>query len=310
MIKIINYNEYEEAKQFISLQIIKLQAQQDEVTILDWDDNQEIGLDFLQINLFAPKKIFVVWNCDFLCNAGAFQSNLEFFTILNQVSNTFEIFLLTDKKILVNKEFKEATKTWKVDKLKVMNDEDKKNIITNILNSKKLIVTKEVYAQLLRNINCDYGNITNEVNKLSLLSTTEKNQNVLIESINNYNDENIFDLFEAIIMKRSNRVWEIYYDLTKNKIDEISLINTIATQVINLYYVLKLFNEGRSINEIYSITGISVYVINIYKNKFITYNINILLDMIINLYDLEISIKLSKIDKVIGFKQFIVNSIK
>ena len=49
-----------------------------------------------------------------------------------------------------------------------------------------------------------------------------------------------------------------------------------------------------------------IFVINMYKNTFLKYNINNLTTIALELYKLEKDIKLSRIDKVIGFKNYII----
>lgn len=304
MIYIVKYTDVQLAIFEIKKKYLNLEKEN--IKIIDFKMNENFMLDIQQINLFNKIDVFVIINCTFLSKTNTFNEMQSIFNDLNNVIDK-DIYLLTEEKILSNKEFKNLTKNFKFLEINEINDKNKKEFINYLLNKHNIVLDKDIYALLLNNLNNNYGVITNEINKLSHLMLEETSKDNLRNVISNYNDENVFKLVENILLKKQNQVWIIYNDLVNKKNDEIMIINAIASQLTKIFFILKMLKDNIAINDIASLTKVPSYFIMNYQKFFNHLNIKTLKEKINSLYELELQIKLNKIDKKLALKEMIIN---
>ncbi len=309
MIHAIKYNDILEAKRTIKLDLIKKEINQDEIKYITFDKkNNDLWTELNQIDIFDVTKATIVYSCDFLSSLKDFNDNRELIEMMNNNDIPQEVYLLTDAKFLSNKEFKTLTSNFQFTEQKEMNSTEKQNLVNNLLAQYNIHLDKEVYATLLANLSCNYGVIKNEIEKLNNGIKAGLNNDQLKELICNYNEEVIFELLNSLLLGKQALAWKIYQDLIRHRQDEISIINAMSTQLYNLYNGLTLLKQNVPIEKIAEVTGVASYVINkVYKNTFINYNIDKILSLILQLYQLEVDIKLQKVDQRLGFKQYILN---
>lgn len=308
MINILVSKDILQTKQYINIVMLKNSINQTEVLSLDFNLSSDLEMHFNQINLFSTTKLFVVNNANFLTSVEEFKKQIKLLKKLSEFHDTeIMIYLVANKKTLSNVEFMNLTKGWKINTLKEINATEKSKIINDLLKNNQIFLHKDVYSYLLQSLDNSYGNIYNEIQKLSNLLKSKTSNEDAIDIISNYNAENIFHLFEAILTKNHNNIWKIYNDLMYRQEDQISIINALASQAHNLFYILKLLKQHYPPATISQMTNVSIYFINFYKSKFINYNINIISKFMLSLYKVEVDIKLSKINKNNGFKQFLLD---
>lgn len=307
MINILISKDILQTKQFLNIIMLKNHISDDEVVNLDFNVNNDLDMHFNQMNLFSTTKLFIVHNANFLTTVEDFKKQTKLMKKMNELHDSeIMIYLVASKKPLSNAEFVNLTKTWKIDTIKEIDTREKNKIIDDLLKNNEIFLHKDVYSFLLQSLDNSYGNIYNEIQKLSILLKTKTSNEDAIEIISNFNAENIFHLFEALLTKNHSSVWKIYNDLMYRHEDEISIINALASQAHNLFYILKLLKQHYPVTTIAKMTNVSIYFINFYKTKFINYNIDIVNNFMLSLYKLEVDIKLSKINKNYGFKQFLL----
>ncbi len=309
MIHAIKYNDILDVKRTVKLDLIKKDINQDEIKYITFDKkNNDLWGELNQMDIFDITKATVVYGCDFLSSLKDFNENQPLIKMLNETPLTQEVYLLTDAKFLSNKEFKSLTSNFKFTEQKEMNATEKQNIINSLLSQYNIRLEKDVYAVLVNNLSCNYGVIKNEIDKLHNAIEAGLSNDQLKELICNYNEEVIFELLNNLLLGKQSLAWKIYQDLIRHRHDEISIINAMCTQLFNLYNGLTLLKQNVPLEKIAEVTGVAPYVINkVYKNTFINYNIDILLNLILKLYQLEVDIKLQKVDQRLGFKQYILN---
>ncbi len=304
MIYIVKYTDihlaiFEIKKKYLDLK-------KENFKLIDFKIKPDFLNEILQIDIFNQFNVFIIINCAFLSKNNVFNDEQDIFNNLNKVLDK-DIYLLTDDKILSNKEFNNLTKNFKLLEINNINDKNKKEFINYLLNKHNVVLEKDIYALLLNNLNNNYGVITNEINKLSHLMLEKTTKDELKKIISNYNDENVFKLVENILLKKQNQTWIIYNDLSNKKNDEIMIINAIASQLIKIFFVLKMLKSNIAINEISKLTKVPSYFIMNYQKFFNHLNVEKLQTKINALYELELKIKLNQIDKKLALKEMIIN---
>ncbi|MGL4952163.1 MAG: DNA polymerase III subunit delta [Mycoplasma sp.] len=308
MIRIFNYIDIAYAKQELNSIIKKQKISLDEVKNINYTNNEDLEISILQNDLFSPIKIFVIYDADIFTNLKKFEESISLIEKIKSISIQYDVYFLISKKCLSNQKFKNLTSSFEFVTIKNIDEKEKNKIIDRKLKDANLTLSEKVKKQLVSSLNLNYGNIDNEINKLNILINSNSSDVELLDVICNFNDENIFLLLESILLFNNKKVWAIYNDLILKKNDEIAIMNAMSSQIVNVYFCLKLLKTGASIWEISQVTGVASYFVTNYQSKFKNVSLSKLKAIILELYNLEIMIKLSKIDKRNGFKEFILKS--
>lgn len=310
MINLIKYQDSINLKQYLNQKYQIKNFDDTNLLFIDSDTNiAEINLLIDQNSLFNQYEKILFYNPTFISDKKAFNQAIaiNFFEYLNELKVFDNIIIVTDETVLSHKDFKILTAKWTIEELKIINDKQKQQLLNQILNEQQLQLSKPVYATLLNNLDYQYGNMVQEVKKLKILSLTKTNDEQMLDLIANFNQEKIFSLIDNLLLHQNKIAWKIYLDLVNHHEDEIAMINAISSQLFNIYYVIRLLQNGSSIAKITELTKIPVFVINLIKTKFINYNINKISMIIEALLKLEKDIKLSQTDKTLAFKNFLIN---
>ncbi len=304
MIYVIQYEDLFLANQTIQNKINDLSNYKK----LYYEEGMDLESILFQVDLFNSNSGFIIYNCLFLSNSKEFNKQKEMLTNLTKLNDNIDVYFLSDKKMLSNKYITELTQHFKLIEIKSISNKNKKNYIDNLLKTNNLTLSKKIYEHLLSSVNNDCSIINNEINKIKkFLNTNEYDEELLINLISNFNDENIFELIENILLKKHDKVWKIYVDLINKKNDEINIIGAFANQLFNLLFIIKLSNEKKSVSDICQILKIANFVVINCQRKFLKFNDKKINQMLLDLYTLEYNIKTMKINKTLGLKNLIIN---
>ncbi len=309
MICAIKYNDILEAKRTINLELIKKDITQDQIKQITFDKKTtDLFSELNSFDLFDTTRATIVFNADFLSNLKSFNESIEIIKMLNESELTQDVYLLTDSKFLSNKEFKTITSNFTFIEQKPLDARQKQVVINDLLSQKNIKLDKDVYATLISNVDCSFGVIKNEIEKLKNGIEAGLNNEQLKDLICNYNEEVIFGLLDSILEGKNQLAWKIYEDLLRHRQDEFKIIAAISSQLFNMYNCLTLIKQNVPTQKISDVTGVAVFVINnVYKKNFINYNIDKILNLITKLYQLDVDIKNQRVDQRLGLKQFLLN---
>ncbi len=309
MICAIKYNDILEAKRTINLELIKKDITQDQIKQITFDKKTtDLFSELNSFDLFDTTRATIVFNADFLSNLKSFNESIEIIKILNESELTQDVYLLTDSKFLSNKEFKTITSNFTFIEQKPLDARQKQVVINDLLSQKNIKLDKDVYATLISNVDCSFGVIKNEIEKLKNGIEAGLNNEQLKDLICNYNEEVIFGLLDSILEGKNQLAWKIYEDLLRHRQDEFKIIAAISSQLFNMYNCLTLIKQNVPTQKISDVTGVVIFVINnVYKKNFINYNIDKILNLITKLYQLDVDIKNQRVDQRLGLKQFLLN---
>jgi len=305
MVKIIQF--YEELNALNNSKEKKLfeKFKPNEILIVDFQIN-DLKESINQISLFNDIKIIKIENCEFLTNLTIYNKNKNIFELLNNKFE-FEIILFAKGKLLSNSLFLKSIANFEIIQCIDNRKTTKKTIINDVLKMNQLTLKTELLSILNLKLNKNFSIIFNELNKLVILKNEidfiSKN---LEKIICDYNEENIFQLLENILLNNKTKVWEIFINLKLNNYDEITILNILGTQLSKLFFCIDMLQKEEDYSKIISFLGINPYIINIYKTKFINYNIHNVLLVAKFFHKTEKNIKLQLNEKSNHFKLMII----
>lgn len=146
--------------------------------------------------------------------------------------------------------------------------------------------------------------VENELAKLSLYNTKitkEEVERLIAPPL----EDNVFDLTNAILKKDTQLTMSIYSDLKKLKIEPIVLISLLASQFRLMLQIIVLKKENYSDKEMEQLLNIHPYRIKIAKENSRKYSMKQIKQILIDLANLDYSIKKGTKDRYIDFEIFL-----
>ncbi len=282
-------------------EIIKeLNISDEHILSISFDENTLNKIS--QKSLFNDYKLIIIKEVDFISSKEKVKKQQELIDYI--LKDNVNYILITNKKPLL-----ELNENFKILNIEQLNNKNKEKYINNLLLEKKLVLSEKIIDSLKNKLPDNFLIIRNEINKLALLLITNNNEDDLINSIANYNDENIFNLLNFIFDSDINNVLKIYENLKQKKQDEFQIIATLAYQINQILFIKKMLMSGKSSKMIQEILHIQPFVFNNIKRLCDKNDLAKIMKFVDNLFNLELDIKSMKIDKVIGFKNFLLNHI-
>lgn len=268
-------------------------------------DLEEINIlkvleDINTISLFQEKKVIICTNLNKITNINEEEAIIKY---LNNKNNNILIFkekekLSSSKQKLV-KELQEKS-TY----IEVNNNESLFSFIKNSFDDYKI---SNINISLLKEYcNNDFYRIKQEIEKLKMYKLEEKEilKEDIIKVVKKGFDKNIFDLLNAINRKNKKDMYKTYYELLENNEDEIKIISILANN-FKLIYKVKKLKETNTDENIIKMLKLHPYRLKLLKEQTYLYSEEELLRIIVDLSNLDISIKSGEIDKKIGLELFL-----
>lgn len=260
---------------------------------LSYDSISSVLEDINTYSLFADKKCIIVYNLLKIDNEE------EIIKYINSPSDNILILIdySTDERRKLIKLLKEKTKFI--------------NITSDDLNSyiKSYIDIDNFALELLKEYcNNNYFRIKNELDKLKIISSIENrkiNQNDIKENVQRSLDDNVFELTDAIKERNKSKIFLVYENLKKSKVEDLQLLALLANH-IRLLYKVKIMVEDKCKDDfIKDKLNIHPYRVKLFKEESNYYSKSKLKQLILDLNKLDIDIKSGKVDSSIGMKIFL-----
>lgn len=180
--------------------------------------------------------------------------------------------------------------------------------VNEYLGINKYKINPSDITYLISRVGMNINNITNELDKLMLYKINDKV--ITRDDINKLVEENIdnpiYDLANFILKNDSKNALKLYDNFIKNGMDSIGLIPIIATQIRLLYQVKRLYNVGKSNDDIAKILEFkSVYRVKYLLSDSYYYTEADLINYLSKLADLDKNIKMGLIDARTSLELFI-----
>lgn len=267
--------------------------------------------DARTISLFMTKKVIVCYNCYFLTKSSNMDddSQLEhFIKYLDKIENDVIIILIVNDKLderkKITKQLRQKAVVKEFNKVKV-NDLDL--YARNLFKEHNYDIDYKTIRLLIDRIENDMGILSQEINKLMLYKKDDKKiiSSDIEELVCRPIVDNVFELIDAVIKKDIRKIFDLYNRLLFQGEEPIKIIVILANQFRLIYQVKRLKKLGYTENDIISRLRIHPYRIKLASE--VKLDEQILLTYIDRLANLDIDIKMGKINKDMGLELFFLS---
>ena len=218
-------------------------------------------------------------------------------------NNTYIVFISNDKVDTRRKLYKLITKYGTIEEVTSDNNYIRSYIKEYIKDYKMDI------NYFLSKVSDNLDNIKNELDKLMLYKLEDKNitnsdiDDLVISNI----EEDIFALTDSVITNNIDKSITLYNKFMDKNYEPVYIIGLLGNQFTLLYQVKKLYNMGKSNNDIASILGVHPYRVKLAIQNSYYYTEEDLIKYIYKLGNLDKDIKTGNIDKALGLELFLIN---
>ncbi len=279
--------------------------------IINYYDLNDVELknaldDLDSYGLFTDKKVIVINNID---NFSIDSNKDDYNHLIKYLDNPSENNLL----IITANKLNNTKKITKELKKKMVYQESSDNTVEFI---KKELNGYNLDTGVLRKINeyCnnDFDRIHSECQKL--ISYKDNDKNITTDDIDDLLiDSSIdiqkltFEFVKYLFQKDKYNALVCYNKLKDNNVEPISLIGLMASQIRIIYQVKILYNRGFNNIKISKILDESEYRVKKTKELIDYYNESELLELIRNLFNIDLDMKTKDVDGEFLIDLFIIN---
>ena len=224
-------------------------------------------------------------------------------------SNSYLVFVCNSDSIDSRKKIVNLIKKYGIVKKLEVNDNYLNDYVNNYLKDNGYKINNGDVVYFINRVGNNINNVTNELDKLMLYKINDKiiNRNdidlLTVENI----DDSIYDLVNCILKNDNEKAIKLYNNFIDNGMDVNQIVAIIAAQIRLLYQVKRLYNSGKSNDEIAKILEFkSVYRVNYLLNDSYYYSESDLVKYLSKLADIDNAIKTSNGDGNMLMQLFIV----
>lgn len=300
------YLLYSDDVSLLNNEVLKLKNSlniNDETIYYDIDNISDIVVEASTVGMFNPYK-FIVIDCSSYKDIDI--SLLEdYFKSYNV--NSYLIFIYKGTIDSRKKLFKLISDNGIVMKLDISNDY-LNDFVNDYLKKNNYRMEGTTISYFLSRCGNNIDNIKNELDKLMLYKPDEKiiNNDDISLLIQESSDDSVFELVSAFLKNDSRKAMKLYYEFINDGMDVSQIVAIIASQIRLLFQVKRLYNEGKSNDEIAKILEFrSVYRVKYLLNDAYLYSENDLVKYLSNLADIDKAIKTGTMDGKVLLELFI-----
>lgn len=286
----------------------KISINDDAVIYYDIIDVNNIVDEALTIGMFSSNKLIIIDSTSYLSEKKEV-SNIscleDYFNNYN--SNSYLLFISNSSSIDSRKKLvKLISGKGEIKKIEATSDY-LIHYVKDYLDDYEISGINISY--FLSRCGTNINNINNELDKLKLYKLDDK---VItkddIELLTQENmDNSVYDLVNSLLKNDSARAIKLYREFTENGMDVSQIIAIIAAQIRLLFQVKRLYNSGKSNDEIAKILEFkSVYRVKYLLSDSYYYSEDDLLKYLLKLADIDRDIKLGNVNGNTLLELFIV----
>lgn len=288
----------------------KLDISDNDIIYYNIDDIDGIINEASTIGMFSLNK-FIIINMDSYFKDKKDIPNINllenYFDSYN--SNSYLVFVCNSDSIDSRKKIVNLIKKYGIVKKLEVNDNYLNDYVNNYLKDNGYKINNGDVVYFINRVGNNINNVTNELDKLMLYKINDKiiNRNdidlLTVENI----DDSIYDLVNCILKNDNEKAIKLYNNFIDNGMDVNQIVAIIAAQIRLLYQVKRLYNSGKSNDEIAKILEFkSVYRVKYLLNDSYYYSESDLVKYLSKLADIDNAIKTSNGDGNILMQLFIV----
>ena len=280
----------------------------DDIVYYDISEIGDIINEAETISMFSNKKLLII-DCTSYLSEKKDISNIKLLEDYfdNYNSNSYLLFVANCSSIDSRKKTKLISSKGIVKKIEVT-DNYLIDYAINYLKKEGYEFSKLLATYLINKCGDNIDNLSNELDKLMLYRIDDKvitkdDINLLIEE---KIDDSVFDMVGSIIKKDTSKAIRLYNNFILNGMDASQIINLLASQFRLLFQVKRLYNQGKSNDEIAKILEFkSVYRVKYLLGDSYYYTEEDLLKYLKLLANLDHDIKFGLVDGNTGLQLLI-----
>ena len=288
----------------------KLDISDNDIIYYNIDDIDGIINEASTIGMFSLNK-FIIINMDSYFKDKKDIPNINllenYFDSYN--SNSYLVFVCNSDSIDSRKKIVNLIKKYGIVKKLEVNDNYLNDYVNNYLKDNGYKINNGDVVYFINRVGNNINNVTNELDKLMLYKINDKiiNRNdidlLTVENI----DDSIYDLVNCILKNDNEKAIKLYNNFINNGMDVNQIVAIIAAQIRLLYQVKRLYNSGKSNDEIAKILEFkSVYRVKYLLNDSYYYSESDLVKYLSKLADIDNASKTSNGDGNMLMQLFIV----
>lgn len=288
----------------------KLDISDNDIIYYNIDDIDGIINEVSTIGMFSLNK-FIIINMDSYFKDKKDIPNINllenYFDSYN--SNSYLVFVCNSDSIDSRKKIVNLIKKYGIVKKLEVNDNYLNDYVNNYLKDNGYKINNGDVVYFINRVGNNINNVTNELDKLMLYKINDKiiNRNdidlLTVENI----DDSIYDLVNCILKNDNEKAIKLYNNFIDNGMDVNQIVAIIAAQIRLLYQVKRLYNSGKSNDEIAKILEFkSVYRVKYLLSDSYYYSESDLVKYLSKLADIDNAIKTSNGDGNMLMQLFIV----
>ena len=288
----------------------KLDISDNDIIYYNIDDIDGIINEASTIGMFSLNK-FIIINMDSYFKDKKDIPNINllenYFDSYN--SNSYLVFVCNSDSIDSRKKIVNLIKKYGIVKKLEVNDNYLNDYVNNYLKDNGYKINNGEVVYFINRVGNNINNVTNELDKLMLYKIDDKiiNRNdidlLTVENI----DDSIYDLVNCILKNDNEKAIKLYNNFINNGMDVNQIVAIIAAQIRLLYQVKRLYNSGKSNDEIAKILEFkSVYRVKYLLSDSYYYSESDLVKYLSKLADIDNAIKTSNGDGNMLMQLFIV----
>lgn len=288
----------------------KLDISDNDIIYYNIDDIDGIINEASTIGMFSLNK-FIIINMDSYFKDKKDIPNINllenYFDSYN--SNSYLVFVCNSDSIDSRKKIVNLIKKYGIVKKLEVNDNYLNDYVNNYLKDNGYKINNGDVVYFINRVGNNINNVTNELDKLMLYKINDKliNRNdidlLTVENI----DDSIYDLVNCILKNDNEKAIKLYNNFINNGMDVNQIVAIITAQIRLLYQVKRLYNSGKSNDEIAKILEFnSVYRVKYLLSDSYYYSESDLVKYLSKLADIDNAIKTSNGDGNMLMQLFIV----
>ena len=288
----------------------KLDISDTDIIYYNIDDIDGIINEASTIGMFSLNK-FIIINMDSYFKDKKDIPNINllenYFDSYN--SNSYLVFVCNSDSIDSRKKIVNLIKKYGIVKKLEVNDNYLNDYVNNYLKDNGYKINNGDVVYFINRVGNNINNVANELDKLMLYKINDKiiNRNdidlLTVENIDDY----IYDLVNCILKNDNEKAIKLYNNFIDNGMDVNQIVAIIAAQIRLLYQAKRLYNSGKSNDEIAKILEFkSVYRVKYLLSDSYYYSESDLVKYLSKLADIDNAIKTSNGDGNMLMQLFIV----
>ena len=287
----------------------KLAISDNDVIYYNIENIQDIVDEALTISMFSPNKFIVIDSTIYLSQ----KKDIENINLLenyfnNYNSNSYLVFISNSDSIDSRKKLVKLISNNGTTKKVEANSEYLSNYVNDYLKKKNYKMSSMDINIFINRVGNNIDNIKNELDKLMLYKIEDKvidNSDIMLLTEEN-TDNSVYDLVSVLLKNDNSKAIKLYKDFVMNGMDPNQIIAIIASQIRLLFQVKRLYNSGKSNDEIAKILEFkSVYRVKYLLSDSYYYSEDTLIKYLSKLSNIDRDIKINNIDGNILLELFI-----